>query len=149
MIKKNVTIVPLRLRLARNFWVQCGAERALRTWFSKEWRRLPERMPRFSAYGFRGDLATAYIGQFRILLTDQPELRHLPKLVDADRNSQGLYSVWAEPESKTAEPMYLLVHDGWDGSCHLITYDAARAFVAAHRVLSTPIKGDAHDQMLP
>ena len=146
---KNVTIVPLNLRLAREFRVQCGAERALRSWFAKGGRRFPDRIPRFTAYGFRGDLATAYFGQYRILLTDHPELRHLAKLVEADRNNQWFYSIRTDSELRTAEPMYLLVHDGWDGTCHLVSYDAARAFVAAHRIIPGPMEGDTHDQILP
>ncbi|HKB89938.1 MAG TPA: hypothetical protein VKC60_05410 [Opitutaceae bacterium] len=117
--------------LPKDYAWQTGLIAAIEQYLYESNRPMRYNPPRFIGYYFLHGQPIALCRNIRAALPPEGVVLLLAQQVhDA---TKGLFSLTGEPREEGADPLYLLVHDNWDGSCSLWPFAAGRRFVTALR----------------
>ncbi len=96
--------------------------------------------PRFFGYYFRGDTPVSVSGNWTVTLDPVPPISQLPEIIEYV--TQGKYSI--SSKSRDQLPEYMLVHDRFDGTCMLWSFEHGLKFVEATDPVEYPSEEKAN-----
>lgn len=134
-MKQIYTIIPIRLQLPKDYAKRVGLADAVETYFSEHFPEHRFKLPRFISYYFSLGQPVALAGPVSVRLSLNHPITVLAAQVNEDPLVKGSFSISSMGNDLT--PMYMLIHDTWDGSCHLMSFDRAKAFIEAESAVDS------------